>query len=1240
MAAKFEYITELYRSTQAEMADPAKWKGFLTSACRNYRLSFVDQLLVYAQRPDATAVLEIERWNRHFGRWVNRGATGIAVFDQQYTGRSRLKYYFDISDTHEGRRSKPVPLWEMNPAWEPEVVEALEGSFGALEQKETLTAALLSAAKNAVEKRIGEYLEQLLYYKEGSYLEILDGESLEALYPPLVEASVGYMLLTRCGIDPAEYFSDEVFGYVGGFNTHDTLNALGVATGDISKLCLEEIARTVLNLHKQEINRTVAERPEKEYSDTTINKERSDQHERDHLQPGGGLPPAQPSATPGAGDAPWEIRIDAAELPEGTPQNHVHESVDQRQAEPAPDGDSADRRDPGGADREGTGTASGRDGGDEGRRSDEVGGSDEQLPADGGRDHPGRTDLQLNTENAEGTELSAFSHVYAKMPRSLEDQMSFVDLPDPEDSQQTFFSQPTLPQQIIDEALCVGANNRDSRKIICAWFMKDKGVEANAAFLRRHYGTNGAGFYFDGQKVSLWYDPDGMRIAYGTSAQKRYAANLTWEQAAVRIRELLDLGRYMPQGELEGVVEYERRQIAERLVSLRREISQEAQDGGYLPLVSQAYDGHSGFPEIYREVEEILADPEKLGMVADELELFAAVYQHNRDLLRFHYPRPAELLERVQDLRREPVIFRAAGDYDPQRQFFISQDEIDELLRSGTVDDRLAVYAYFRTHPDKTDREKFLSHYHGEYSGYNSGNDNVTYTYKCLSFSHGSCVAPYAKVELKWNKAAARVGELISGNRFLSEEDRAAMPEYEHKQLSKQICAFFSDAPDVFQRPYEALGFGEYWKEVEATGKQLTDRTRVEEIYETMMLPLWNATAPEDRNYAVRKAGLEAMQGYLNGTFSVFGTGITLNPPAVQTEKEPPQPMQVIDAPEQKPASMIHHFYVVEDLQAQGPLAITEYPDLESAWQAYGMLPREKVKALGIQNNEKLPGSLDFIQCKDGVDTIIEDYKVVDGWGNEEIQSVTDRIQALLAEVPEQEEPIAAPKSRKERVVFAPIHPEIPRSQRHDFQITNPELGHGSKAEKYQANVDAIRLLKRIEAENRLASPEEQEVLSRYVGWGGLADCFDDRNANYQELKSLLTEEEYTAARESSLTAFYTAPTVIGAMYRALDQMGFRNGNILEPACGVGNFMGMIPASMAGSRFYGVELDSISARIAQQLYQNSNIAVNGFEKVEIPDSFFDVAIGNVPFGDFKLADKRYDKYHWLIHDYFFGATRS
>ena len=501
------------------------------------------------------------------------------------------------------------------------------------------------------------------------------------------------------------------------------------------------------------------------------------------------------------------------------------------------------------------------------------------------------------------------------------------------------------------------------------------------------------------------------------------------------------------------------------------------------------------------------------------------------------------------------VHFTVADGFAPDRQFFISADEIDKVLRGwdGSTDYRLGVYAFYATHKDKTEREKYLKDYHGEYSGHSGGNDNLTHTRgKGIEFSHGSITAPYAKVTLKWPEAAKRIGELISQNKFLSDADWAAMPEYERKQLARKIVNFFMDTPDDVVRPFSQNAIADYWECVKAVTVQLSDADRVQEIYQNM-LPAWEATKEEDRHYTLRKQGIEAMRAYLDGTYSVFGLGKTLQTPTTEAVSERPAAEPEVSEPEP-------------------PIAEAETSEIEPA------LPAEEKAVL------------------------------------------------------------TAPQPKRERMRFAPLYPEIPAGQRHDFHIMDRELGVGSKAEKYASNVAAIRTLQAVESENRLATPEEQETLSCYVGWGGLADCFDEKHSRYAELKALLTEEEYAAARASSLTAFYTPPVLIDAIYKALAQMGLESGNLLEPACGVGNFIGMLPDSLRDCKVYGVELDSISGRIARQLYQNSRIAVTGYEKAEIPDSFFDAAVGNVPFGNIKVVDRRYDKHHWLIHDYFLGKT--
>jgi len=1455
MARRYETITELYSKTVAGLAAPQAWQSFLTTACHNFRLPFDEQVLLYAQRPDATAVLPIEGengWNQRFGRWVNRGATGIAVFDGDAVGRSRLKYYFDISDTHESRFARPVPIWTMRPEYEPAVIEALENSFGELEDKTDLAAALLSAAKNATQDNMPDYLTELKYYKENSFLEELDDLNIEVEYRRALENSIGYMLLARCGIDPAGYFTDDDFRDVVDFSTPETLNALGTATGDIGQMCLSAVSRTAHTLQRQaeRETHTFAEKPTIQYPDAekkTTTHERSEPYERTDIHDAGRLPAAESASAPGAGNAPWEIRIAAEDIPETAPQSDLHEPADIGQAEPAPNGDRAGVPLPDGTADQPDGESRGRDGGTESQRSDEVDGADEQHPALSGGDSPERADLQLNTEpieNAGGDELpaflddklimaiisnkdddlkykkqqielyfsihpeetdraeylkSAYQDRYTEIlvdgvrvgykpqadgllmwagaylsrtsesvfswsvvagwtaqlidkkeyfintkitpPKSYDSQQlslfDFADFQAPgreESGQLSFMPRPQLSQQVIDEAFCIGANERNSRLIICAYFMKDHTPEENAAFLAKHYGTNGAGFYINERKYSIWYGEEGIRISDGESAQRRYATLLTWEQAARRIRELLDLGRYMPQSELDRVVEYERKTLAESLALTARDFSEEARGTGYAPTLRLALSAKGGFPEIEQQISELLKDPDTLQRITEEWGEFVAAHEQNRNLMRFGYNRPKELLQKLTDLQREPVTFTAAEDYNPQRRFFISMDEIDKVLRGGGEDYRLAVYSFFVNHPDQKDREKYLKNYHGEYSGYHGGNDNRTYTSKGLSFSHGDLTQPYAKVELKWSVIIKRIDVLMSQDRFLSDRDREAMAGYEIRQLARSIHSFFIDAPELYPRPYQANAIADYWEGVEEVAEQLTNPNRVEEIYQ-MMLPLWEGTPQDDRHYQSRKTGLENMQAYRAGTYSVFNRAQTLRPlsssaETPSAEPETPKPeLPVTPAEEEQDnasqneeleeAKQLINVYCLEVFDQEADFSDLSHVDLAFsstsdsehtveifadlvAFRLVYQVDGETVHEITCGRLSELNGylaNLDFDEMvayaddryqqehadrgelaetesdtltverylSDDESIVIQKYpngQYHNRYGYNEqngnaastaggFETLEEAENALLSHRPsavkiaepskehaekEQSAVLAPPKSKRERVVFTTLHPEIPADQRRNFRITDSELGHGTRSEKYAANVAAIRTLKQIEAEERLATPEEQEILSRYVGWGGLADCFDERHGKYLELKSLLDENEYAAARASSLTAFYTSPVIIGAMYQALSQMGFRQGNILEPSCGVGNFIGMLPDSMADSKAYGVEIDSISGRIAQQLYQNSSIAVNGFEKVQMPDSFFDVAIGNVPFGDFKVRDKKYDKNHWLIHDYFFGKT--
>ena len=1354
MARRFQEITEVYRQELAALARGDKWTAFLRSACRNYKLHFEEQVLVHAQRPDATAVLEMAHWNRRFDRWVDPGSTGIAVFDRDTPGRARLKYYFDISDTHEGRFHRPVPLWQVSAEQEPEIVEALEHRFGALAQKEMLGDAIVSAMGNAVTDNMADYLADLQQSRDGSFLEELDELNVKVLYRRLLENSTAYMLLCRCGLEPDAYFEPEDFSEVFNFNTPETMNALGVATRDIAESGLRAIARTVRSRQKQ--IRTVAPPAETAYpihEQTNPQAERSEKHGHD-LHDEGRLPAAGSAAAAGAGDGPWEIRPAAQEVSESTPEGAVHESADIGQAERASGGDRPDGKGAHGTVGDGDGSDRGRDGGAESSRPDEMGGADEQPEKRRRGDGAGGADLQLNTEPEEADsteetspELPAFLDekkifaiienrnddlIYKKAQIELffdthpdeddrakyirsayqnrwteiiadgvrlgyhpqEDgllmwegsfpsrtsesvfswklvagftaqlidkreyfintsikpfvpkdpqQLTFFDLPaQPADA--PLFSHPKLPQQIIDEALCVGANGEHSRLIICAYFMKDK--PDNAVFLQRHYGENGAGFYFDGEKISLWYDTEGMRIARGTTTQRSSATLLSWEEAAKRIRELLDLGRYMPQSELDEVEHYERMQLADSIAYTSRDITKEAREAGFLPLAMLAHSVKGGYPEVQKQIYGLLCEADTLQKCVDEWGAFNDALDAGQDLLRFRSHRPKEILQRLRDLQREPLHFTVADGFTPDRKFFISADEIDKVLRegSGSTDYRLGVYAFYATHKDKAEREKYLKDYHGEYSGHCGGNDNITRIRgKGIEFSHGSITAPYAKVTLKWPEAAKRIGELISQNKFLSDADRAAMPKYEREQLARKIVNFFMDTPEDVVRPFSQNAITDYWECVKTVAAQLLDADRVQEIYQNM-LPAWESTKADDRHYNLRKQGLEAMRAYLDGTYSVFGLEKPLQMPMAQ-------------------ASPVWQQYTALSAQYPNALVLVQVGDFYEAFEkdaqalhdqfGYATTKRRVSGGSGsylmagfpISSLESVQGKLESL----GISVVVSGESGTDYYpaelpseepemGQEPLTAETPTSEAAPEAPAEEETLLPTPKPRQERVRFAPLHPEIPTEQRHDFRITDRALGVGSKAEKYAANVAAIRTLQRVEQENRLATPEEQETLSRYVGWGGLADCFDEKHSRYAELKALLTEEEYAAARASSLTAFYTPPVLIDAIYQALAQMGLESGNLLEPACGVGNFMGMLPDSMGDCKVYGVELDSISGRIARQLYQNSRIAVTGYEKAEIPDSFFDAAVGNVPFGNIKVVDRRYDKHHWLIHDYFLGKT--
>ena len=1292
MAGKFQRITDLYQQAVREVAEsPENWVSFLESASRNYRLPFDEQLLVHVQRPDATAVLQIEHWNRRFGRWVRKGSKGIAVLDKS-AGQMALKYYFDISDTQEGRNLsivRPVPLWEVREEYREEVQEALANAFSA-GVGGSLERTIFHASRNIAEENMPDYLEDMLAVRENSMLEELDEMNVRLKVRTVLENSVALMLLSRCGCDVQGYLSGEDFADIVDFDTPELTTLLGSAVSDIGQIPLMEIADTVSKQLRYEKKRyrTFAFGGGGEYSVGIGERKEGNEDGRNRIQQPRGLSSSQPDGAGGAASR-WEVRITAQEVSEGEPLRKISEPVHAGETEPTLAADTAGRYGKDGDARQPDEAGAGRDGGTQGGGPDGVGRQDEQHPAGGGRNRAEGTDLQLGeeagteageeiadkeekTEKSDRDSLPDFSasvNPFVKLP-SENEQLSLFDIGFDWQKESTGqgmtadkASPFALPQQIIDEALCLGGNEPGSVGRICANYMHGHVPEKNIAFLKKEFGEDGKGFVSSRGKVSVWHREDGIHIAYGETALR--AGNSTvvsWEQADRRIVELLQMGRYATQEVLEGALPAERQELAGTLWHLHHDTSEGTE------LLEELF--HGGFPEDTRRIAEMMADVERLGHIIESVEQFALAYEEDSGILRFHYYQPEELLQRLRALQQEPLDFQAQGDFS-RLELFISQDEVDALFTkrgSGMRHGKYRIYQHFLEEHSEAEQIAFLKAEYGTggagWTGYNESHDA-----KGIVFSRGDMIKPYDKVTISWKQAAKRIKKMIRESRYLSEKEIAAIPAYEKSELAGRIWGFFYNQPEEVARPYP---YGAGYDDAErAVLPQLERPERIDSILETMAQVLDN-TAEFDSHYASMQRAYRDMQAFREGAYTLFPSlperdaRILAESRAGRVEERDRDEIEVLadilydmkmedisldyedgvltagdeDGNEWR-GEEFYHFLVDEAMvfEEDGTCQVLSGEQLDDFWslaERYGILPDAPALPAEKQNVlEPSAGDEDAEEPQAGKG---ESPSVPEHGEKGESPSVPEHgeeeeIQADLT---------PAWERRLPRAGLEELHPEIPPAERNQYRIANDALGHGSPKEKFRANLAAIQMLKKCEAEGRLSTPEEQEVLAKYVGWGGLPDAFDETKTawgtEYLELKTVLTPEEYDAARESTLTAFYTPPVVIRAMYRALENMGLKSGNILEPSCGAGNFIGMKPESLSDCKIYGVEMDSVSARIAGQLYQNSRIAASGYEDVAMPDSFFDVAVGNVPFGQFQVSDKRYRKFNFLIHDYFFAKT--
>ena len=1300
MATRFELISALYDNVSKDVIrSPSNWQEFLKSSCNNYGLPFSEQLLVYAQKPDAVAVLPMASWNRKFGRWVNKGAKGIALFDVSNQNYPRLKYVFDVSDTHEGEQAKEVPIWHMKDDYTDNVIKTLENVFGAVDDKSDLSSAVISACENAVSDNLSDYLFELCSAKQDSFLEDFSDDIISSKFRKLVSNSVSYTVLSRLGVDADLMLDTEDFEDVVNFNTPNTFNALGEATNNISKTALLEISKTVFALEKE--NRIFEKTSTSPYNKDENKNERSNSNEDNIHTSRRTILPEPDYADKGGTNG--ILRTEKTGISQKSQESDIHNFIDNLQTDGTPDVDS------------GTGTADGRTNHNSGGKStgsdretqtneyDDLGRNDEQYQELGEGNSLERTDLHdvtnelspfvdeqairymlsnpdddlvqrkpaiikayqttkkdnelinytktlyprrfdeydkfnkhfgftladngllmyegnyktrtkesvfswdivvsiikelindgkyLDTEKEEKTQLDLFSFSYDNEP-------VYDEIP-----QTSLFTDFGISQQIIDEALCCGFNDKNSRVQIAMHFRRDRGVEYNAKMLKFLYGTNGAGFIFNGEKVSFWYDENGISIAKGTSAKTSTATHLTWEQAAVRIRELLDVGRYMPQYELDKVDDYELNKVADRLTEFIRDLSDDYPNkDNCLQSIQKEIDGVLGYPDMVEKITDMLKDDEKRAQIFKEYGRLMDDYNAGMKIIRFNYapqysiPYIAEIIE---GMKREPIPFKAESGYLPDRKMFISQDEIDKIIINGKNSHayRLETYTYFVKHPDKADRIKYVGK--DNQSGYLGGNDSVNKTTKGIEFSHGSVMEPYAKVLIKWNDVAKRIDTLIKQNKFVTQEDIDAIPDIYKNEITRDLESFFEGLSENDAKPYP--NDIEPYKISRVIKAQLDNSQALDDI-ESMMSNALALMDKEDRMYQYRKQIYDDFVAYKNGIFKLYDHP-NLAPKVKQPSKfTKPAEKEKVDA-ETKP--------VVSEVD-DGLDLIGEEIDIDGRHFVVDSVSNGYVS--------------------------MADQTFANGSGFPIFRRET--VEFVRQYLPTEKEQIIPTQNTKQHTEHSQwdIHPEISVEQRHNFDFAAHPVEIVGKKERFRRNMEAIKVLKECEANNRFATPDEQIVLSKYVGWGGIPEAFDENNSSwaneYKELVEVLSPDEYAHARESTLTAFYTPQEVVKACYDIAENLGFKQGNILEPSCGIGNFIGMKPKSMVDSKVYGIELDSVSAAIAQQLYQTASIVNNGYEKVDIPDNFYDLVTTNVPFGDFKVSDKKYDKHNPLIHDYFF-----
>lgn len=1253
-------------------SSPRDWMNYLDTAARLYRYPFMDQLLIHAQRPKATACASLELWNEKMLRWVNRGAKGIALLDETMQ-KTRLRYVFDIQDTHKVKGGRTPYLWRLQEKQQEELLNHLEEVYG-LEAKDTgsLSDALMATAKYMVEENLDEYLDGLTYVTEGTYLEELEEDTIRSEFRSLLTDSIYYTLASRCGLDPLERQEEMDFVHITDYNSLSVLTFIGNATSMASESVLVDIGRFVHRISLEEMKKGIENSEERNYNkfntlihESEENNNRIIENEYSQEDEGGnehgtdissqrGLSVSE-SDNPGDRGTDREIRNAAEDISEGTQEQPVSEPITDWETEQPSGRDRENSTEEiGSTDSETVGEESGTI---ERGEPDGVDSTYEQSDGNSGREHLDGIGVQLIEDTSED-QLS-------KAEEEIASALSLPELPSVNEQKREienriaslYAGEIAIPSEVVDEVLRTGGNRSKSQLRIIYNFMSEQTPEEYTEFVKREYGTGGKGFEINGMEYSVWFDETGLQIAVGHTVTDQILdkAFLSWEDVSGRIHQLLKQGEYAPQSVLDVARKNAIKEHAQALAYMKADMAE-----GVAELVFDEEDLphlHSIYPEITDYLEEKLTDPQWLADLNERLEGLAMAYEEDKSIMRFSTYNPIRISGQFQKFAAEVIPYNARDEFAWQEhKVFITQDEIDAFLAGGGPysDGRLSTYSFYLLNEDDKARTDFIKEKYGiggqSHALCGADNSHADYDGKGLKLERGDYGNPDISVLLPWAKVAKRIGYLIDNQQFLRSADYSRMPEYERERIAGKVISFYARLPEEIERPFKQDFFNEEARK--ELPVMLNDSEKSQKLLQAMddalaMLPLDFESVNE--TYEKKLQLLTEVHQYVEGSYTIFpaqevpdqADGLNGYQMSLFDIVSASEPEENTEEPEVEESSAEMEEVQKGEPESESVIVQEQWDENVFEYQGYhfepvGILPQ------GLEGKELVNQTIGntelHLTTYEREDDILYSYA---GFYEASGSSKADIFRCMETGrnyIPGENELFGYEGE------FLPYlqNEQVQEQEPHNFHITDDDLGAGGPKAKFKANMEAIRLLKELEQDQRLATPEEQEVLSRYVGWGGIPQAFEERNSawaeEYTQLKGILTPEEYSAARASTLNAFYTSPTVVKAMYEALGNMGLKQGNILEPSCGVGNFMGLLPESMSAANMYGVELDPVSGQIAKQLYQKNRIAVQGFEETSYPDCFFDCVIGNVPFGAYQVSDRKYDRYHFMIHDYFIAKS--